>query len=63
VFNLNTGILSFSHLHFQAPGTQVRLTGKYSLDGNQFDFRDKARLDAKPSQLVTGWKSLPLKAG
>jgi hypothetical protein len=61
VFNLNAGLLSFSQLHFYAPGTLVNLTGKYSLDGNQFDFRGKARLDAKPSQLVTGWKSLLLK--
>jgi hypothetical protein len=61
VFKLSTGLLSFSQLHFQAPGTLVRLTGRYSLDGNQFDFRGKARLDAKPSQLVTGWKSLLLK--
>jgi hypothetical protein len=61
VFKLSTGLLSFSQLHFEAPGTLVRLTGRYSLDGNQFDFRGKARLDAKPSQMVTGWKSLLLK--
>lgn len=60
-FNLNKGLLSFSQLHFQAPGTQVNLTGIYSLDGQQFDFHGKARLDAKPSQLVTGIKSLLLK--
>lgn len=60
-FNLNNGLLSFSQLHFQAPGTQVNLTGIYSLDGEQFDFHGKARLDAKPSQLVTGIKSLLLK--
>jgi len=60
-FKLNRGLLSFSELHFEAPGTQVNLTGKYSLDGNEFDFRGKARLDAKLSHLVTGWKSLLLK--
>jgi len=61
VFTLNTGILSFSQLYFQAPGTLVMLTGRYSLDGNQFDFHGKARLDAKLSQTVTGWKSVLLK--
>ena len=37
------------------------LTGTYSLDGNHFDFHGKARLDAKLSQMVTGWKSILLK--
>ena len=39
----------------------MRLTGRYSLDGKEFDFRGKARLEAKLSQTVTGWKSLVLK--
>ena len=45
------------------PGSRhrVNLTGTYSLDGNQFDFHGKARLDAKLSQMVTGWKSILLK--
>lgn len=60
-FRLNQGILSFSQLQFQVPGTEVNLTGEYSLDGNQFDFHGKARLDAKLSQMVTGWKSILLK--
>jgi hypothetical protein len=60
-FNLTSGIISFSQLQFHVPGTQVNLTGKYSLDGNQFDFHGKARLDAKLSQTVTGWKSILLK--
>jgi hypothetical protein len=61
VFNLDTGVINFSQLQFKIPGTQVDLTGKYSLDGNQFDFHGKARLDAKMSQMVTGWKSILLK--
>jgi hypothetical protein len=60
-FNLDTGVINFSQLQFKIPGTQVDLTGKYSLDGNQFDFHGKARLDAKMSQMVTGWKSILLK--
>jgi hypothetical protein len=61
VFNLDNGVIQFSRLQFQIPGTQVILAGKYSLDGNLFDFHGKARLDAKLSQLVTGWKSILLK--
>lgn len=60
-FNLRSGVISFSQLEYRVPGTQVNLTGTYSLDGNQFDFYGKARLDAKLSQMVTGWKSILLK--
>jgi hypothetical protein len=61
MFVLDHGLLSFSSLHFQVPGTRVNLTGTYSLDGNQFDFHGKALMDAKLSQMVTGWKSILLK--
>jgi AsmA-like C-terminal region len=61
IFKLGNGSLSFSQLKFQVPGTRVDLTGTYSLDGNVFDFRGKARLDAKLSQMVTGWKKILLK--
>ncbi len=60
-YNLSNGLLSFSKLHFQMPGTRVDLSGKYSLDGFQFEFRGKARMDAKLSHMVTGWKSVLLK--
>ena len=60
-FGLDNGLISFSQLEFRVPGTRVNLTGTYSLDGNQFDFHGKARMDAKLSQMVTGWKSILLK--
>lgn len=60
-FGLDNGLISFSRLEFRVPGTQVNLTGTYSLDGNQIDFHGKARLDAKLSHTVTGWKSILLK--
>jgi hypothetical protein len=60
-YNLAGGTITFSQLQFNVPGTQVNLTGIYSLDGNQFDFHGKARLDAKLSHMVTGWKSILLK--
>jgi hypothetical protein len=60
-FSLGDGIISFSQLQFKVPGTQANLTGTYSLDGKVFDFHGKARMDAKLSQMVTGWKSLVLR--
>ncbi len=60
-FTLRDGSLSFSYLHFLIPGTHVDMTGAYSLDGQTFDFRGKAWLDAKVSQMTTGWKSILLK--
>jgi hypothetical protein len=60
-FTLNDGLLSFSFLHFMVPGTHVDMTGNYSLDGKQFDFHGKARLEATLSQMTTGWKSILLK--
>jgi hypothetical protein len=60
-FTLKDGSLSFSYLHFLVPGTHVDMTGAYTLDGQTFDFRGKAWLDAKVSQMTTGWKSILLK--
>ncbi len=60
-FTLDQGLLSFSFLHFQVPGTHADLKGQYSLDGETFDFHGLLRLDAKLSQMTTGWKSLLLK--
>ena len=60
-FALRDGVLSFSNLQFQIPGTRADLTGQYSLDGNTFDFHGTLRLQAKLSQMTTGWKSLLLK--
>lgn len=60
-FKLDDGVLSFSALHFMVPGARAALTGQYSLDGSTFDFHGKMKLDAKLSQMVTGWKSILLK--
>jgi hypothetical protein len=61
VFQLREGELSFSELHFRVPGTRVSMTGVYTLDGREFDFHGKARMNARLSQMVTGWKSVLLK--
>jgi hypothetical protein len=60
-FDLASGLISFSRLEYEIPGTQANLMGTYSLDGNVFDFHGKVRMDAKLSQMVTGWKSILLK--
>ena len=60
-FILSRGVLFFSYLHFLVPGTHADMTGKYSLDGDTFDFHGLLRLDAKLSQMTTGWKSILLK--
>jgi hypothetical protein len=37
------------------------MTGKYTLDGDTFDFHGLVRMDAKLSQMTSGWKSILLK--
>lgn len=60
-FVLGEGQLSFSSLQFVVPGTHASVTGQYTLDGKIFDFHGVLRLDAKLSQMTTGWKSILLK--
>src|SRR6185437_8451390 len=60
-FRLDNSVLSFSRLKFTIPGSEVDMTGRYSLDGNEFDFHGKARLQAKLSHMTTGFKSILLK--
>ena len=60
-FVLSDAVLSFSSVHFAIPGTQADMTGQYSLDGNTFDFHGKIKMDARLSQMTTGWKSILLR--
>jgi hypothetical protein len=61
-FSLDSGKLRFSTLTYTLPGAEVRLSGVYSLDGNEFDFHGKVRTQAKLSQMVASrWKSWLLK--
>jgi hypothetical protein len=62
-FTMDHGKLAFSTLTYDLPGAEVRLTGLYSLDGEQFDFHGNVQTEAKLSQMVANrWKSLLLKA-
>jgi hypothetical protein len=60
-FKLRDGLLAFSSLLFQVPGTRAEMSGRYSLDGSTFDFHGLLKMDAKLSQMTTGWKSILLK--
>ncbi len=60
-FTLGGGSISLRDLGFRAPGAAIVLNGDYTLQGGQMSFTGKARLDAKVSQMVTGWQSWLLK--
>ncbi len=60
-FNLRDGEIRFSALTFQVPGAAVHLKGSYVLDSEQIDLHGVARLQAKLSQTMTGWKRIALK--
>jgi hypothetical protein len=60
-FVLDSSRLMITDLNYKVPGAVIALNGIYSLDGDQFNFHGDARLQAKVSQMVTGWKSLLLK--
>ncbi len=54
-------MLQVSALHYEMPGAQVDLSGKYGLDGEMFDFAGTVRTKATASQMLTGWKSVVAK--
>jgi AsmA-like C-terminal region len=60
-FTLGNGKVTITGLRYNVPGANIALSGFYGLDSNQIDFHGTARLDAKVSQMVTGWKSWLLK--
>jgi hypothetical protein len=61
-FVMEDGRIRFQDLVYALPGATVRLTGVYSMDGNEFDFDGKVRTEAKLSQMVASWwKSMLLK--
>lgn len=57
-FSLASAVLNISKLHFEMPGAAIDVAGKYSLDGNTFNFAGTASTTATASQMLTGWKSL-----
>jgi|SRR5579862_1468562 len=61
-FALDGGIMTFRKLSFRVPGVGISLNGKYGLLDEQLDFHGTARLEAKLSDMTTGFKSFLLKA-
>jgi hypothetical protein len=61
-FGMAGGDITFSSLTFQTPGAAVHLKGSYGIYSEQIDLHGIARLQAKVSQTMTGWKRLALKA-
>jgi hypothetical protein len=60
-FRMRNGDISFSDLSFQVPGAAVDLAGRYEIYSEEIDLRGTARLQAKVSQTMTGWKRWALK--
>jgi hypothetical protein len=60
-FALKDGVLRLSTLRFAIPGARVELHGSYGLVSERIAFRGTAKLQAKLSQMTTGFKSLLLK--
>lgn len=60
-FQLRDGTIDFRKLAFSVAGADIRLEGTYGLRTEALDFHGKAYLQAKPSQMITGFKSALLK--
>ena len=58
---LRSGTLALMPIAFRVEGALGELRGSYGLTSEQIDLRGRALLDAKVSQLTTGWKSWVLK--
>jgi len=61
-FRLNNGMLSLRRLTFDVPGAVIELNGQYSLRHETIDFAGSLYMEAKVSEVTSGWKSLLLKA-
>jgi hypothetical protein len=61
-FILDQSVMHFSALSFGVPGALIQLTGNYGLKDETIDLHGTARMDAKLSQMTTGFKSILLKA-
>jgi hypothetical protein len=60
-FEMGNQKITISDLDYRVPGAEVAMNGVYTLDGNTFNFHGVARMQAKVSEMVTGWKSWALK--
>jgi hypothetical protein len=61
-FAMKGGVIRFSTLTFAVPGAKLDLAGTYAVRSEALDFRGTVRMEAKLSELTTGFKSFLLKA-
>ena len=61
-FQLKDGVMEFTQLTFGVPGALIQLRGTYGLRSEEVDFHGTARMEAKLSEMTTGFKSFLLKA-
>jgi len=61
-FAFANGTARFSNLTFGVPGASIQLHGTFDLASQALDFEGTARLQAKVSELTTGFKSVLLRA-
>ena len=60
-FSLHGGVLRLSDVAFAVRGAVIRMAGTYSLPRRTLDFTGTARMDARASEMMTGWKRFPMK--
>ncbi len=59
-FHMARGSIALPDLDYSVPGADIQLSGSYALDG-ALNFTGTARMEAKVSQMVGGWKGFLLK--
>jgi AsmA-like protein len=60
-FKLASGVLALETVVFDVPGAVVEMKGQYDMRQETIDFAGNLFMDAKISEMVTGWKSLVAK--
>jgi hypothetical protein len=60
-FVLGNGLMRLSQIAFAVRGAAINLNGTYSMTHRTVDFAGTARMDAHASDMVTGWKRIPMK--
>lgn len=61
-FVMRDGAIRFPSLAFAVPGARLNLAGTYAIKAEALDFSGTVRMDAKLSELTTGFKSFLLRA-
>jgi hypothetical protein len=60
-FALDDSVLRLSDFSFAVPGAVVSLRGRYGLKSEEIDLQGRVRLEARVSEMTTGFKSVLLK--